>query len=71
MPSTASQHHPNSSQPARFVTDILTPLKDRVALLPGSRDRQKHPIIFFPNMDISANSDELKNILIYFYSVTA
>jgi triple functional domain protein len=71
MPTTTASSSSTQSQSARFVTDIITPLKDRVALLPGSRDRQKHPIIFFPTTDISANSDELKNILFYFYSVTA
>jgi hypothetical protein len=65
MPSTASQ------STAKFVTDIITPLKDRVALLPGSRDRYKRPIIFFPTADISANSDERQKILNYFYNVTS
>lgn len=56
---------------AGYVTDIVTPLRDRVALLPGSRDRQNRPIIFFPSAETSANSDDLRNILSYFHAVTA
>uniref|UniRef100_A0AC34RA88 CRAL-TRIO domain-containing protein n=1 Tax=Panagrolaimus sp. JU765 TaxID=591449 RepID=A0AC34RA88_9BILA len=63
--------HISNPGTGRFVADILTPLKDRLAILPGSRDRQNRPIIFFPSTETGANSDDLKNVLQYFYFVTS
>lgn len=53
--------------------DILHVLRDRVALLPGTRDRNGRAVIIFPARENTApiNSDYIRNILIYLHAVTA
>uniref|UniRef100_A0A0N4ZX98 CRAL-TRIO domain-containing protein n=1 Tax=Parastrongyloides trichosuri TaxID=131310 RepID=A0A0N4ZX98_PARTI len=57
----------------RKATDILHLLRDKIALLPGSRDRHDHPIIIFPSRDSSypLNVEDIRNILFYLHSVTS
>uniref|UniRef100_A0A1I7W4X0 CRAL-TRIO domain-containing protein n=1 Tax=Loa loa TaxID=7209 RepID=A0A1I7W4X0_LOALO len=53
--------------------DILHVLRDRVALLPGTRDRNGRAVIIFPARENTTpiNSDHIRNILIYLHAVTA
>ncbi|VDO25930.1 unnamed protein product, partial [Onchocerca flexuosa] len=53
--------------------DILHVLRDRVALLPGTRDRNGRAVIMFPARENTApiNPDYIRNILIYLHAVTA
>lgn len=56
----------------RRANDIMHVLRDRIALLPGARDRENHPIIFVPAKDnpTQINSDHLRNLLLYLYEIT-
>ncbi|VDO10930.1 unnamed protein product [Brugia timori] len=53
--------------------DILHVLRDRVALLPGARDRNGRAVIIFPARENTTpiNPDHIRNILIYLHAVTA
>lgn len=53
--------------------DILHVLRDRVALLPGTRDRNGRAVIIFPARENVSpiNSDYIRNMLIYLHAVTA
>ncbi|VDM96077.1 unnamed protein product [Thelazia callipaeda] len=53
--------------------DILHVLRDRVALLPGARDKNGRSVIVFPARESSTaiNPDHIRNILIYLHAVTA
>ncbi|MFH4983205.1 hypothetical protein AB6A40_009914 [Gnathostoma spinigerum] len=63
----------NVHESCRKAEDILHVLRDRVAQLPGSRDRNGRPVIVFPARESSAaiNPDHLRNILLYLHAVTA
>uniref|UniRef100_A0A914I119 Triple functional domain protein n=1 Tax=Globodera rostochiensis TaxID=31243 RepID=A0A914I119_GLORO len=54
----------------RRAEDIEHVLRDRVALLPGVRDRENRPIIFVPARDVNSHPDHLHNLLTYLYDVT-
>ncbi|VDK41952.1 unnamed protein product [Anisakis simplex] len=53
--------------------DIKHVLRDRVAQLPGSRDRKGRPVIVFPSRESTSplNPDHIRNILLYLHAVTA
>ncbi|VDN43285.1 unnamed protein product [Gongylonema pulchrum] len=53
----------------RKAEDILHVLRDRVAQLPGTRDRNGRPVIVFPARENSTpiNSDHIRNILMYLH----
>ena len=53
--------------------DILHVLNERVALLPGSRDRSNCPVIFVPARDVNAqiSPDNLRNLFLYLHDITA
>uniref|UniRef100_A0A9J2P1L7 DH domain-containing protein n=1 Tax=Ascaris lumbricoides TaxID=6252 RepID=A0A9J2P1L7_ASCLU len=57
----------------RKAEDILHVLRDRVAQLPGTRDRKGRPVIVFPARESSSpiNPDHIRNILLYLHAVTA
>lgn len=57
----------------RKAEDILHVLRDRVAELPGTRDRNRRPVIVFPARECSTpvNPDHIRNILQYLHAVTA
>ncbi|KAL3119628.1 hypothetical protein niasHT_006714 [Heterodera trifolii] len=57
-------HVPNRAE------DIEHVLRERVALLPGVRDREGRPIIFVPAREINSHPDHLRNLLTYLYEVT-
>ncbi|CEF64494.1 Kalirin [Strongyloides ratti] len=63
----------NATSLVRRATDILHVLRDKIALLPGSRDRHDHPIIIIPSKDASyiLNGDDVRNVLFYLHSVTS
>lgn len=65
----------NTMGAVRRAEDIIHVLREKVAILPGSRDRLNRPIIFFPflqglNPEI-LSLDNLRNVLFYLYNVTA
>ncbi|KIH57114.1 hypothetical protein ANCDUO_12697, partial [Ancylostoma duodenale] len=51
--------------------DIAHVLRDCIALLPGSRDRNGRAIIIFPPKEQQLNPDNIRNILRYLHTVTA
>uniref|UniRef100_A0A0N5AUT5 CRAL-TRIO domain-containing protein n=1 Tax=Syphacia muris TaxID=451379 RepID=A0A0N5AUT5_9BILA len=53
--------------------DILHVLRDHVAELPGTRDRESRPVIVFPARETSTPliPDHIRNILIYLHTVTS
>uniref|UniRef100_A0A915MQR7 Uncharacterized protein n=2 Tax=Meloidogyne incognita group TaxID=654580 RepID=A0A915MQR7_MELJA len=55
----------------RRVEDMEHILRERIALLPGVRDRDNSPIIFCPARDINSNIEHVRNLLLYLYDVTA
>uniref|UniRef100_A0A915CN38 CRAL-TRIO domain-containing protein n=1 Tax=Ditylenchus dipsaci TaxID=166011 RepID=A0A915CN38_9BILA len=63
----------NSVARGARAEDIIHVLRDRVALLPGARDRDNRPIVFVPAKENSAqiNPDHLRNLLLYLYEVTS
>lgn len=54
------------------VEDLLQNLRSRTALLPGSRDRARHPIIFIPfeSQNLNLNADQLRTVLQYLIEST-
>ncbi|CAJ0930046.1 unnamed protein product, partial [Mesorhabditis belari] len=46
-------------------------LRDGIALLPGCRDRQGHPLVVFPSREPAVNPDHVRNILLYLREVCA
>lgn len=70
-------HHQHQSLPTcsntflRRVEDMEHILRERIALLPGVRDRDNSPIIFCPARDINSNIEHVRNLLLYLYDVTA
>lgn len=70
--SLSPQMPPADQLAVRRAEDIIHVLRDRIALLPGARDRENHPIIFVPARDTSAqiNPDHLRNLLLYLYEIT-
>uniref|UniRef100_A0A915NK52 Uncharacterized protein n=1 Tax=Meloidogyne floridensis TaxID=298350 RepID=A0A915NK52_9BILA len=69
------QHHQSlptcSNTFLRRVEDMEHILRERIALLPGVRDRDNYPIIFCPARDINSNIEHVRNLLLYLYDVTA
>ncbi|VDN36394.1 unnamed protein product [Gongylonema pulchrum] len=55
----------------RKAEDILHVLRDRVAQLPGTRDRNGRPVIVFPARENSTpiNSDHIRNILMWIWDI--
>lgn len=53
------------------VDEIDHILRERIAILPGARDRENRPIIFVPARDIATNPDHIRNLMIYLYDVTS
>jgi hypothetical protein len=51
--------------------DIAHVLREKVALLPGSRDRENRPVVFIPARDVGVNPDHIRNLLMYLYNVTS
>ncbi|CAJ0573822.1 unnamed protein product, partial [Mesorhabditis spiculigera] len=62
---------PASGEPSVRAEDIQQVLRDEVALLPGCRDRQGHPLIVFPSRDVTVNPDHVRSVLLYLCEVCA
>jgi hypothetical protein len=54
------------------VEDLFQNLRSRSAILPGCRDRNRHPIIFIPfeSQNLNLNADQWKNVLLYLVEST-
>lgn len=68
--------HPQQSLPTcsntflRRIDEMEHILRERIALLPGVRDRDFCPLIFCPARDVAANVEHIRNLLLYLYDVT-
>ncbi|KAK0425243.1 hypothetical protein QR680_009099 [Steinernema hermaphroditum] len=68
-----SRAPPREGVSSTKAEDVLHVLRDRVALLPGSRDRHNRPVVIFPARENSpsVSIDNIRNVLVYLHNVTA
>lgn len=54
------------------IEDLLQNLQTRAAILPGSRDRNRRPIIFVPfeSQNLGLNAEQLRSVIFYLIDST-